>query len=229
MRIMIGDRLYQQYLRWLSDRFHRAYYGMPATWKDMWYFGHRVFQYPGDLWLYQQIIYHTRPAYIIQTGVAGGGSLLYFAHMLDLLGADKTAVVVGIDVSLSPSARQLQHSRIHLIEGNSTDAQTVQRVAALLPPGQGLVSLDSDHSCAHVRQELDLYQQFVGPGGYLVVEDTNLNGHPVWSTYGAGPYEAVEAFLRGNRQFVRDDALWQRNLFSFHQYGWLKRLPGDAR
>ncbi len=140
-----------------------------------------------------------------------------------MIKAGVEAVVIGIDITLTERARALTHSRIRLIEGDSTERAVIQKVRDLVAGRTGLVSLDSDHSKAHVLKELQIYKEFVGIGGYLVAEDTNINGHPVLPGWGAGPFEAVEEFLKLDDCFVRDDELWQRNLFSFHQYGWLKR------
>lgn len=207
----------------IIDAFHRLYYHS-LGWDKNSYLGVPIKQCAFDMQVYQELVFRMRPRFIIQTGVASGGSALYLAHLLDLIGMDQSAVVIGIDISLSAQARALAHPRIRLIEGSSTSAATIRALESFLPGAEGMVSLDSDHSAGHVRDELRLYRKYVGVGSYLIVEDTNINDHPVFPGFGPGPMEAVEAFLQEDRRFVRDDEVWQRNLFSFHQYGWLKRI-----
>ena len=205
------------------DSFHCIWYDSKNTWQKNSYLGYPIKQLPSDMLLYQELIFQTRPQFILQTGILEGGSLVYFANLLDIIGADPGVPVIGIDIEITENAKTINHPRIKMIEGSSTDIEIVEKVKGLLRATKGMVSLDSDHSYAHVLKELEIYSQFVDVGNYLVVEDTNINGRPVLPGFGPGPYEAVEEFLKKEADFTRDNKLWERNLFSFHQYGWLRR------
>ena len=152
------------------------------------------------------------------------GGPFFTLRIVGLMGVDPSAIVVGVHIKLTAKAKNLTHPRIRLIEGSSTEDETVAQVQKVLPAQTGFVSLDLDHTCEHVLRELEIYNRFVAVGKYLVVEDTNINGHPVFPSFGPGPFEAVDTFLKQNPNFRKHDELWERNLISFHRNGWLQRV-----
>lgn len=207
--------------RALVDEFHRLYFDARAfnmTWRNTHWLGHPILKCPLDLWLYQEILHRIRPAVVIETGTAFGASAHFLATMMDLIG---TGRVITIDIEERPN--RPAHPRVTYLTGSSVDPAMVARVRELV--GQDspvMVLLDSDHSRDHVRAELDAYSPLVTSGSYLVVEDTNLNGHPVEPSYGPGPMEALKEFLAGNPAFAHDTAM-DKFFLTFNPSGFLLR------
>ena len=124
----------------------------------------------------------------------------YLAHVLDILGRGE---IVTIDIN---HAVRPQHPRIHYIQGSSADPELVAEAVLGRSREVCVVILDSDHSQAHVSRELEILSPYVTPGSYLIVEDTNINGHPAYPAFGPGPFEALECFLPDHPEFVVDSS-----------------------
>ena len=196
------------------DDFHRAFYETGVIWKTRW-LGNAVIKNPFDLWLYQELIFTTRPDVIVECGTFSGGSALYFASICDLVGHGR---VVTIDPEPQHKPR---HRRVSYIVASSTDPNTVSKVERLVRGQRSvMVTLDSDHSRDHVAKEIGLYSSLVTPGNYLIVEDVNVNGHPVLPDFGPGPGEAVEQFLDQTPGF-EPDPYCTKFLMTFN--AWLRR------
>ena len=191
-----------------------------------------IIKYPADILAIQEIIFQTRPEIVIETGVAFGGSLLFLASMLKLMPG--SGVVVGVEKNLLQSTRRsLQQSPlssvIHLVEGDSTDAKTIEQVTAIARGRRGLVLLDSDHTAEHVLQELRLYQMYVAPGCYLVAFDTFIDMFPQavpGKAYGPNnnPMIAVRRFLAETACFENDHAIVRRLQCTEAPGGYLRRV-----
>lgn len=202
-------------------QFHQLYYHVSArTWKDTWYRGIATYKCPTDLWVYGELLDTLRPGLVVETGTFRGGSALFLADRLETLGHGR---VVTVDIDVQPD--RPSHDRLTYLEGSSVDPAILAEITALTPSDGSpvLVILDSDHSEAHVTAELAAYAAMVPVGSYLVVEDTNVNGHPADPHHGPGPFEAVQAFLAADDRF-EVDARCERYYLTQNPSGYLRRV-----
>lgn len=201
--------------------FHKLYYDnliLGRTKFDMSWFGVPTIKCPLDLWIYQEIIFETKPDLIIETGTAEGGSALYLASLCDLI---NKGTVLSIDIK--ENRKRPQHKRIKYLLGSSVSGEIAEKVkSAIKENDRVMVILDSDHSKEHVLKELRIYSSWVSRGNYLIVEDSNVNGHPVSPEYGPGPMEAMEEFLKENKNFTVDKSR-EKFYMTFNPCGYLKR------
>ncbi len=175
------------------------------------------------MWVYQDILYETKPDLIIETGTYFGGSALYLAHVCDALGRGK---IVTIDIA--PKEKLPNHPRITYLTGSSVNAETIEKVHTYAKDAaRVMVILDSDHHKDHVLSEMRAYASFVTPGCYMIVEDTNLNGHPVVPEMGPGPMEATREFLKDRSDFVIDTSR-EKYFLSQNPSGYLRRAVQNA-
>lgn len=209
----------EQTIRNFNILFHNGIDGN-HLFKTVKYRGVFTSKYPTDLWCFQEIIYKTKPEVIIECGVFCGGTTLFLA---DLCNANRRGVVLACDISLGRVYDKVkQHPRVELFEGSSTHPLIRQTIARKSRNLNTMVILDSDHSQEHVAEELRLYSPLVTPGCYLIVEDTNINGHPVADDFGPGPYEAVQEFLTRNSDF-EVDVEQERFLVTANPSGYLRK------
>jgi cephalosporin hydroxylase len=207
--------------RRIVRQFHKLYYyAKQRTWKNnTFWLNVPTAKCPLDLWVYQEIICETRPDIIIETGTAYGGSALYLSSICDLINRGR---IITIDIEAQPG--RPAHHRINFLSGSSVSEEIAAEVRNLIKPDDRvMVILDSDHSAEHVLRELDIYSALVTSGCYLIVEDTNVNGHPVLPLYGAGPMEAVEQFTRTRTDFVVDRER-EKFFMTFNPKGYLRRV-----
>jgi cephalosporin hydroxylase len=219
-------------LRRIADDFVKelacARYSSNFTW-----LGRPVIQIPQDLFAMQEIIWTTKPDIIIETGIAHGGSLIFYASMLELIGKGK---IIGIDIDIRQHNRveiekhPLVH-RIVMIQGSSVDEHVFEQVKLLTLGAESvIVCLDSNHTHEHVLKELQIYTPFVTLGSYCVVFDTgieylsdNMIEDRPWGP-GNNPLTAVREFLKTHNEFEIDKSIESQLLITSAPDGYLKRI-----
>lgn len=196
--------------------------------------GRPIIQFPQDIIAMQEIIWDVQPDLIIETGIAHGGSLVFYASLLEIVGGD--GYVLGIDIDIRAHNRGAiethpMFKRIRMIEGSSVSDEIATQVAEHARDKESvLVVLDSNHTHEHVLKELNLYAQHVTRGSYIVVFDTLLEDMPddlardrPWGV-GNNPKTAVHEFLSGTDEFLIDKDIDSKLLITAAPDGYLKRV-----
>lgn len=201
----------------LLQHYHQVWYESDHTWVYTQFLGVGIMKSPTDLWAYQDLMSMVKPKTVIETGTYQGGTALWFAFLMDMLQIEGGQVIT-IDFE---DRRKCSHPRILFLGGDSTDPVLAEAVREQIQHPL-LVSLDADHSAAHVRQELELYAPLCRLGDWLVVEDTNIS----WVGEGGdrGARGGLEDYLRAHPGEFRQDILSERYLLSMNPGGWLERI-----
>lgn len=218
--------------QWVTLGWNQKY---PYTFSWM---GRPVIQLPEDMIRIQEVIYSVKPDVIIETGIAHGGSLIYYASLFKAMGKGR---VIGVDIEIRPHNRKAIEAHelfeyLTLIEGSSVADDIVAQVKSLVKPGETvLVILDSNHTYAHVAEELRQYSPLVTLGSYIVSTDGVMRdltdvprGNPNWGK--DNPSQAALDFAEGNPQFVIEQPAWPFNESSLSKNithwpnAWLKRI-----
>jgi cephalosporin hydroxylase len=224
LRNLLYERIYisRKEKKNVVDQFHKLYYDsfyFDQTWGKMSWLGVHIKKLPFDLWVYQEILFETKPDLIIECGTFKGGSAYYLASICDLINRGE---ILTIDIARYPEYPQ--HNRITYVNGSTLDTHVIDRVQQACAGKESvMVILDDDHTCDHVLNEMMIYNRFVSKGNYLIVEDSNINGHPVYPLSGPGPFEAISAFMKSNSDFEIDKGR-EMFYFSFNPNGYLKRV-----
>ncbi len=192
--------------------------------------GRPIIQFPQDIVAMQELIWKIKPDIIIETGIAHGGSLIFYASMLELNGKGK---VIGIDVDIRAHNRKaieehVMYKRIKMVEGSSIDPEIVKEATKEISSSDVvMVLLDSNHTHEHVLAELEMYSKYVTKGSYLVVFDTvieymdeDIFPDRPWGK-GNNAMTAVNEFMKTAKRFVIDDSISHKLLITVAPSGYL--------
>lgn len=205
----------------ISDPYH-IHFENNRLWENLTWLGVPMWKLPNDAMIIQEVIYETKPEIIIETGTGRGGSALFYASILQLIGKGE---VLTIDIEYKRSSdyhNLFVNRRVTQIIGQSTHSSIIERARKFSSNKSTMVILDSFHSEEYVLEELNLYADFVSVGNYLIVEDTHVNGNPIEWKYKGGPMEAVKKFLKKDTRFEVDKSR-EKLILTFNPDGFLRR------
>jgi cephalosporin hydroxylase len=196
--------------------YHKWYYERDKVWQGTRFLGITTMKSVSDMWNYQEIITDIKPAVIVEFGSFAGGSAIFFNMIGRAVNPDLRVLSVDIDHGLL-DPRVKDYPEIEFLESSSTADGVIGRIAEMRAahPGPAFFILDSDHSKAHVLNEMLGIRDVLQADDYVVVEDANVNGHPVAKNWGPGPFEAMEEYFRRYpHDYLRDSEREHKFAFS---------------
>jgi cephalosporin hydroxylase len=204
--------------------YHQAFYYASQTTVPMSWLGVETVQNPNDVWVTQELISRLKPDFVVETGTWKGGSACLWAMVQDQVNPAGRVITIDVQDYVDDAAMPpVFHRKVDSILGDSVDPRVVADVARRVGKGRVMVLLDSDHHAPHVLAEMRAYAPLVSVGSYMIVQDTDINGHPVLPEFGPGPMEAIAQFLQGDDRF-EVDRTQERLMFTMHPGGYLKRV-----
>ena len=202
------------YHEWYADNVGRA----------IMYLGTPIMKWVGDLWNYQQIIWHLRPSLVVEFGAGCGGSTLWFGNLMAAI--NPYGLVYSVDILELPDGPVKAHPLIRFERSDSVAPAIKANLLALRAefPGPMFVILDSEHKRPHVLAEMESLRDVLRSGDYLVVEDGNINGHPIYAGWGEGPFEAIADYEQRHPGDYEHDRMNEGRFgFTFATNGYLVR------
>jgi cephalosporin hydroxylase len=211
-------------------RFAKIWIESPATYPHNRWLGVATMQNPNDVWIIQEIIAEVKPDFVIETGTFRGGSAALWAMILEQVNPEGRVITINIRDQRAKKLPPIAAKKVDFLIGSSTDPTIVAEIARRVRGKKVVVILDSVHNKNHVLAEMRAYAPLVPKASYLVVQDSNVNGHPALPDFGPGPFEAIEEFLAENDEFQVDKRR-ERLLFTMHPNGYLRRIrpPREVR
>lgn len=199
------------------------YHQRKIHFNDSKWMGISAYKNPLDCWIYQEIIYEVKPDIIIEIGSAEGGSTLYLANLLSLLGKGK---IISVDISHDKFKAKAKN--IVRITGNSSSAEIIKRVNIMCRGKKCLVIQDGDHTTEGVTNDLINYSGLVSEGSYFIVEDGIVDvikpkDKKIHWQEESGPLPAIKKFLKINNNFIIDKSK-ERYIITYNPSGFLKRI-----
>jgi cephalosporin hydroxylase len=210
----------------LAKRYYHLWYYNTGVWQQTTWMGVQTYKSPMDMWNYQEILFSLKPSVVIEFGTWHGGSALFFSSIMKQIGRPYIVVSVDIEASrISEQAKSDTNIRLLTMSSAAPELKETLKDIREKKPGSAFAILDSDHSKQHVLAEMMNLQDILMAGDYLVVEDSNINGHPVAKSFGPGPYEAIQEYFRMFPHDYEHDFERERKFgFSFAPNGFLRRL-----
>ena len=193
-------------------------YFRSQVYERTYWMGVKAAKCPMDMWVYQEMMHRLGTDLLIETGTLDGGSALYFANLMDVMGRGQ---VVSVDIESRDNLPS--HPRIKYLVGSSCDSEILRKISTHAEEASSvMVILDSDHRAEYKYRELEAYAPLVTPGSYIVAEDSSFDYYPAWPEFGAGPAAAADRFVNEHADYQLDREL-EHHMISFSPRAFIRR------